>query len=97
MFNDELNYYSYNSNIFNPGNFTIKENSIDILVIDCDPIVGDCDYMVITRQENTLKVDVWITEWEEETVYFNKSLVVLDELTICDIENDQLSFKFYKR
>lgn len=95
IFNNELNCYTYNANIFNPGYYTIKENSINKLVIDCDPILGDCDCMTFSRQGNTLTVDIKISEWEEETVFFNLSSVELDDLGKCDLEDENNKLKFY--
>ena len=90
----ELDCYNYNANIFNPGYYTIKENSANKLVIDCDPVLGDCECMTFSKQGNTLTVDIKISEWEEETVLFNVSSVQVDDLQKCDIdpENNQ---KFY--
>ena len=94
-FNSELNCYAYNSNIFSPGSYTIKENSKNKLVIDCDPILGDCDCMTFSRLGNTLTVDIKISEWEEETVFFNISSVKVDELLKCDAEGENSNLKFY--
>ena len=94
-FHDELNCYIYNPNILNPGNYKILENSANTLVIDCDAILGDCDYMTFRIQENTLMVDVKISEWEDEMVYFNQASQSVDILEKCATENDSNAFKFY--
>ena len=94
--NEELNCFTYNANIFNPGYFRIKENSANRLIIDCDPVLGDCNHMIFSKQGSTLKVDIKISEWEEETVLFNISSVRVDELQKCDVEPDNNNFKFYE-
>ena len=35
-----------------------------------------------------LLIDIIISEWEEETVYFNKSLVTIDNFETCDDQNN---------
>lgn len=83
-YNKESDCYDYNPNIFIPGDFNIKENSIDILIIRGDIILSDYDYMTFSREDDTLTVKITLCEWQEETVYFNKSLVRLDDLLRCD-------------
>mgnify|MGYP001828522091 CR=1 FL=1 len=92
-YQSDLDCYVYNANIFQPGNFTIKENSAEKLVIDCDAIFGDCDCMTLTQKENTLQVDIKINEWQEETVYFNIVRNKVDELEKC---NDDFSKNYFK-
>lgn len=94
-FDHELNCFIYNSNIMNPGNYQIKENSRDTLIIDCDIILGDCDCMTFFCQEDNLMVEIKISEWEDETVYFDPSPTNVDNLEKCIIEDDFEGFKFY--
>ena len=94
-YNSDLDCYAYNPNIFNPGTYKVKENSNHKLVIDCDIILGDCDCMTFSRHEDTLHVDIRISEWEEETVYFSKASVLVDDLVKCAIEDDNDGLKFY--
>lgn len=94
-FDYELNCFIYNSNILNPGNYQIRENSRDTLVIDCDIILGDCECMTFFCQENNLLVEIKISEWEDETVYFNPSSTSVDNLEKCIVEDDLEEFKFY--
>ena len=82
-YNKELDCYDYNSNIFSPGDFEIKENSIDKLSIQEDMILSDFELMTFSTQDNMLTVDIVLCEWEEETVYFNQSLVKVDKLINC--------------
>jgi hypothetical protein len=82
-YNSEFDCYDYNSNIFIPGDFNIKENSMEKLVVECDAIIGPFECMTFSIQDDALRVDIIISEWEEETVYFNKSLVTVDNLEIC--------------
>jgi hypothetical protein len=51
--------------------------------------------MTFSRQGNTLTVDIKISEWEEETVFFNLSSVELDDLGKCDLEDENNKLKFY--
>lgn len=92
---EDLDCYNYNANIFNPGYYTIKENSANRLVISCDPVLGDCDYMTFSKQGSLLTVDIHISEWEEETVLFNISSVQVDDLEKCDVEPEN-NQKFYE-
>jgi len=86
-YNSEFDCYEYNSNIFIPGDFNIKENSMEKLVVECDAVIGPFECMIFSIQDEALRVDIIISEWEEETVYFNKSLVTLDNLNICYSQN----------
>ena len=96
-YNRELDCYDYNANIFVPGDFEIKENSINKLIIEGDYILSDYEYMTFSVQDNTLTVDIQLCEWEEETVYFNKSVVKLDDLIKCvQIDQTKMILKFLK-
>ena len=86
-YNGEFDCYTYNPNIFIPGNFEIKENSMNKLVVQCDEVLGPFESMAFSIQGAALKVDIIISEWEEETVYFNKSSMNVDYLEICDDQN----------
>lgn len=94
-FDQEMNCFIYNSNILNPGNYQIKENTRDTLIIDCDMILGDCDFMTFFCQENILMVEIKISEWENETIYFGPSSMSVDNLDTCMVEDDLEEFKFY--
>jgi len=96
-YNKEFDCYEYNPNIFIPGDIEINENSIDKLIIKGDYILSDYEYMTFSVQDNTLTVDIQLSEWEEDTVYFNKSLVKVDDLAKCvDLNKTQLILKFLK-
>lgn len=88
--------YEYNANIFLHGDYRILENSENLLIVGCDPVLGDCDKLAFHMEGTALQVDVTISEWEEEIVYFTKSSVPLDELKTCGIEESNNNFKFYK-
>ena len=45
-YDKESDCYHYNSNIFNPGDYQILENTENYLVISCDAIFGDCEKMM---------------------------------------------------
>ena len=93
-YNSELDCHEYNSNIFIPGDFKIKENSMNKLVVECDAIIGPFECMTFSIQDEALRVDIIISEWEEETVYFNKSSVTVDNLGICAIKiKEDLPFR----
>jgi len=97
-YNKESDCYDYNSNIFSPGDFEIKENSIDKLSIQGDMILSDFELMTFSRQDNILTVDIVLCEWEEETVYFDQSSAKVDKLTKCSNDfgkSNQLPF-FYR-
>ena len=96
-YNKEIDCYEYNPNIFIPGDIEIMENSIDKLIIKGDYILSDYEYMTFSVQDNTLTIDIKLCEWQEETVYFNKSLVKVDDLTKCVQTNKtQMTLKFIK-
>lgn len=84
-YNKESECYEYNPNIFSPGDFEIKENSIDKLVIQGDVILSDYEFMTFSREDNTLRVVIKLCEGQEETIYFKKSLLRVDEFRICVI------------
>ena len=86
-YNSVFDCYEYNSNIFIPGDFKIKENSMEKLVVECDAVIGPFECMTFSIQDDSLRVDIIISEWEEETVYFNKSSVTVDNLVICDAQD----------
>lgn len=88
-YNKELDCYDYNSNIFSPGDFEIKENSIDKLIIQGDMILSDFELMTFSRQDNILTVAIVLCEWQEETVSFNQSSVKVDNLTKCSNDIDK--------
>lgn len=50
-YNSELDCYEYNSNIFIPGDFKIKENSMRKLVVECDAIIGPFESMTFSIQD----------------------------------------------
>ena len=85
----ETDCYEYNSNIFIPGDYQIMENTEDQLVVSCDAILGDCNKLTFHLEGNTLQVDVKLSEWEEETVYFLKSTQNLNELDTCEVKEDE--------
>jgi len=82
-YNLELNCYEYNSNIFSPGNLKIVENSFNELTIEGDAVLSDYEQMTLTREGNTLKVLITITEWQEEAVYFTQATLQLEDLERC--------------
>lgn len=84
-YNKEIDCYEYNANIFSPGDFKIEENSIDKLIIQGDIILSDFENMTFTTQGNTLIVNIKFCEWQEEIVYFTRSLVKVDELSKCKL------------
>jgi hypothetical protein len=86
-YNSEFDCYEYNSNIFIPGDFKIKDNSMEKLIVECDAIIGPFESMTFSIQDDALRVDIIISEWEEETVYFNKSSVTVDNLGICNTQD----------
>ena len=81
--------YEYNSNIFIPGDYQILENSEDQLVVSCDPFLGDCLRLTFHMNDADLQVDVKISEWEEETVYFIRSNKNVDNLKICEVTDEK--------
>ena len=81
--------FEYNSNIFIPGDYQILENSEDQLVVSCDPFLGDCLSLTFHMSDNDLQVDIKISEWEEETVYFIQSKQILGDLKICDVADEK--------
>lgn len=92
-YTSEFKCFEYNPNIFIPGDCKIKENSIDTLIVEGDLFLSDYEYMTFTTQGNTLKVDITLDECQEETVYFTKSSVWLDNLETCvQVEKEQLRF-----
>ncbi|WKK66485.1 hypothetical protein [Lutimonas zeaxanthinifaciens] len=88
-YDSELECYEYNSNIFNPGDYQIMENTEDQLVVSCDAILGNCNKLTFHLEGNTLQVDVKLSDWEEETVYFLKSTQNLNDLSICEVKDDE--------
>ena len=88
-YDDELKCYEYNSNIFIPGDYQIIENTEDQLVVSCDAILGNCNKLTFHLEGNTLQVDVELSEWEEETVYFLKSKQNLNDLSTCEVKDDE--------
>jgi hypothetical protein len=96
-FNTASDCYDYNPNICIPGDFEIMENSIDKLTIKGDYILSDYEFMTFSVQNNTLRVDIELCEWQEETVYFNKSIVKVNDLTKCvQIKKTNMFLKFLK-
>ena len=96
-YNKELDCYEYNPNIFTPGDSKIKENSIDKLIVEGDIILSDYEYMTFSVQDDKLTVDIKLCEWQEETVYFYKSVVNVDDLQQCvTIEKTKMFLKFLK-
>lgn len=82
-YNSEFDCYGYCCNIFDAGNFEFEENSMEKLVVIYDEGVGPFESMTFTIQGHTLKVVITFFEWENETVYFNKASVSVDDLEIC--------------
>lgn len=80
----EMNCFDYNSNIFSAGECVIKENSTDRCVIAGDMVLSDYEYMTFTRQDNLLRVDFTINEWQNETVFFSRSIENVDNLNNCE-------------
>ena len=96
-YNKEFDCYDYNANIFIPGDIQIKENSIDKLTIEGDYILSDYEYMTFSVQDNTLTVEIKLCDWQEETVYFNKSIGKVDDLSKCvQINKTRMILKFLK-
>jgi len=87
-YQEELDCYEYNPNIFSPGNLKIVENLTHEMTIEGDPVLSDYEHMTLSRQGNTLKVHITITEWQEETVYFIISTLQLEDLEKCIVENE---------
>jgi len=87
-YKEELDCYEYNPNIFSPGNLKIVENLTHEMTIEGDPVLSDYEHMTLSRQGNTLKVLISITEWQQETVYFYKSTLQLKDLEKCIIEEE---------
>lgn len=85
----EKDCYEYNPNIFNPGDYQIMENTEDQLIVSCDAILGDCDKLTFHLEGNTLQVDVKLSEFEEETVYFLKSKQNLNDLGTCEVDDNE--------
>lgn len=88
-YNFETDCYDYNPNIFIPGDSEIKENSTDRFIIRGDIILSDYESMTFSVQGDTLTVNIKLSEWENETVYFNKSLVKVDDLPKCSNDLDK--------
>ncbi len=96
-YNKEFDCYEYNANIFIPGDFEIKENTIDKLIIEGEFILSDYEYMTFSIQDEKLTVDIKLSEWQEETVYFNKSFVKVNDLEKCVLINKtKIILKFLK-
>jgi hypothetical protein len=82
-YQEEMKCYDYNSNIFVPGDCEIRENSFDCFVIEGDMIISDYETMTFVNQGDFLRVDIKFSEWENETVYFTKSLISFEDFKIC--------------
>ncbi len=80
---EESKCFDYNPNIFVPGDCRIKENSNECFTIAGDVILSDYESMTFTNQGALLRVDIVISEWENETVFFSKSYESLDDLKNC--------------
>lgn len=65
-YDKEFDCYEYDPNIFTPGDSEIKENSIDKLMIEGDVILSDYETMSFSVQDNILRVDIKLCEWQEE-------------------------------
>ena len=83
-FEEILICYKYDPNIFSPGSFNIRENSLNQLIVEGDIVLSDFECMTFTRQNDMLTVDFLLCDWQEETVYFNKSEVGVDNLPTCN-------------
>jgi len=92
---EESNCFDYNPNIFIPGDCSIKENSNECLIVRGDIILSDFDYMTFSNQGDLLRVHITISEWEDDMVFFTKSLEPVDDLKICK-PFDKISCLFYK-
>jgi len=94
FYSNENNCFEYNANIFIPGDCQIKENSINQLIIQGDLFLSDYECMTFTIEGDKLRVDITLDEWQEETVYFTKSTIFLDNLETCvEVKNE--FFRFY--
>ena len=76
--------YVYNPNIFSPGDFEIRENSIDQLVVLGDVILSDFECLTLSRQDSILTAHFLICEWQEESAYFKISTIALETLKQCN-------------
>ena len=95
-YDPELNCYNYNPNIFIPGNYAVLENSTHQLTIEGDAILSDYECMIFSREDNSLKVLIRISEWQEETVYFTLSTLQVDDLERCtDQEEKRIDWLLY--
>lgn len=87
-YQEDLDCYEYNPNIFSPGNLRIVENLTNEMTIEGDPVLNDYEHMTLSRQGNTLKVIITITEWQEETVYFTEATLQLNNLEKCIVQDE---------
>jgi len=87
-YKEELDCYEYNPNIFSPGNLKIVENLSNEMTIEGDAVLSDYEQMTLTRQGNSLKVIITVTEWQEEAVYFTKATLQLEDLEKCIVEDE---------
>ena len=87
-YNEKLDCYEYNPNIFSPGNLRIVENLTYEMTVEGDPVLSDYEHMTISREGNTLKVLITITEWQEEAVFFTQATLQLDDLERCTDQDE---------
>ena len=80
---DESKCFDYNPNIFIPGDCRIKENSSACLTVMGDIILSDYESMTFTNHGDLLRVDIILSEWKEETVFFSRSEYPVDDLKQC--------------
>ena len=94
-FRSELKCYDYNPNIFVPGDCKILENSADCLMVRGDYILSDFDSMTFSNEGNRLRVDIQMSEWRLETVYFTQSSSRIENLKECK-PVDKITCHFFK-
>ena len=94
-YNEESSCFDYNPNIFVPGDCHIKENSYECFMIAGDIILSDYESMTFTNQGTLLRVDIILSEWTSETVFFSKSTTSVDELKNCK-PVDKMTCLFFK-
>ena len=94
-FRSELKCYDYNPNIFVPGDCKIMENSADCLTVRGDYILSDFDSMTFSNEGNRLRVDIQMSEWRLETVYFTQSYSRIENLKECE-PLDKMTCHFFK-
>lgn len=83
-YNEKIDCYDYNPNIFSPGDFEIKENSSDQLIILGDVILSDFECLTLSRQDNILTAHFILCEWQEESTYFMISSIGVETLISCN-------------